>query len=218
MDNLSSMQNWRSIRRYQQREIERDKVNAILEAGRRAPSWQNLQPWHFMVVNQEEAKKKLAQIVSTSKLVEKAPLVIAILGNMDGFNREEAVRVLMEQLGKHMSEEDLRKYLDRKISSPLNAGSEAVKARALEQVSYATAFMILEASNQGLGSCILGGVENNMTEQSPKCAEVKEYFKIPENYEIYTLITMGYPNEEPAQRSRRSLNEISSWNGFSETF
>lgn len=214
MEILSPIENWRSIRRYEQKEVEKEKINTILDAGRRAPSWQNLQPWHFMVITEEIGKNKLAEIVTTVKLVQKSPVVIAVLGNMNGFHREDAVRLLMEQLGDKMREEDLRKYLDRKITSPLNVGSETVKARVLEQLSYATAFMALEAFNQGLGACVLGGVENNITEETNKCREVKEYFGIPKNYEIYTLITLGYPKEKPAQRSRKKLEEVSSWEKF----
>lgn len=211
---LSPIENWRSIRRYEQKEVEKEKINTILEAGRRAPSWQNLQPWHFMVITEESGKNKLSEIVTTVKLVQKAPVVIAVLGNMNGFYREDAVRLLMEQLGDKMSEEDLRKYLDRKITSPLNVGSETVKARVLEQLSYAAAFMALESCNQGLGACVLGGVENNITEETNKCKEVKEYFGIPKNYEIYTLITLGYPKEKPTQRSRKNLEDVSSWEKF----
>lgn len=214
MQILNPIENWRSIRRYEQREVEKEKINAILEAGRRAPSWQNLQPWHFMVITEDSGKNKLAEIVTTVKLVQKAPVVIVVLGNMNGFHMDKAISLLMEQLGDKMNEDDLRKYLDRKITSPLNVGIETVKARVLEQVTYATAFMTLEACNQGLGVCVLGGIENNITEETDKCREVKEYFGIPNNYEIYTLLTIGYPNEKPARRSRKSLEEISSWEKF----
>jgi len=214
MQILDLIKNWISIRRYEQKEVEKEKINAILEAGRRAPSWQNLQPWHFLVISNDSGKKKLAEIVTTVKLIEKAPVVIAVLGNMNGFHLDEAVRLLMEQLSERMSEEDLKKYLDKKMTSPLKVGFETVKARTLEQVAYAAAFMALEACNQGLGACVLGGVENNITEETDKCRGVKEYFGIPENYEIYTLITIGYPNEKPSQRSRKKLEEVSSWEKF----
>jgi len=39
----------RSIRRYEQKEIPKDVLDKILEAGRQAPSAANRQPWHFIV-------------------------------------------------------------------------------------------------------------------------------------------------------------------------
>jgi nitroreductase len=39
----------RSIRRYEQKEIPKDVLDKILDAGRQAPSAANRQPWHFIV-------------------------------------------------------------------------------------------------------------------------------------------------------------------------
>ncbi|RMG75366.1 MAG: NAD(P)H-dependent dehydrogenase/reductase, partial [Nitrospirae bacterium] len=40
----------RSIRRYQDREVEREKIELILEAALRSPSSRSLNPWEFVVV------------------------------------------------------------------------------------------------------------------------------------------------------------------------
>jgi len=51
----------RSIRRYEQREVPKDVLDRILEAGRQAPSAMNRQPWHFVVLTDYEVKKKLSR-------------------------------------------------------------------------------------------------------------------------------------------------------------
>ena len=51
----------RSIRSYKKKEIPSDVLNKILEAGRQAPSAANRQPYHFIVVTDEEIKKKLSK-------------------------------------------------------------------------------------------------------------------------------------------------------------
>lgn len=51
----------RSIRRYEQKEIPRDALDKILEAGRQAPSAANKQPWHFIVLNDPEIKKEFSK-------------------------------------------------------------------------------------------------------------------------------------------------------------
>ncbi len=48
----------RSVRRYEQKEIPKDVLEKILEAGRQAPSVANRQPWHFIVLNDPEIKKE----------------------------------------------------------------------------------------------------------------------------------------------------------------
>ncbi len=51
----------RSIRRYEKREVPENILSKILEAGRQAPSANNRQPWRFIIVTDEEIKKKLSR-------------------------------------------------------------------------------------------------------------------------------------------------------------
>jgi len=50
----------RSIRRYRSESIPEDVLRNILEAGRLAPSADNVQPWHFVVVTEPKIKEELA--------------------------------------------------------------------------------------------------------------------------------------------------------------
>ncbi|MDN5346898.1 MAG: hypothetical protein PWP65_462 [Clostridia bacterium] len=51
-----------SIRKYQPVKVKREDLLQVLEAGRRAPSGENAQPWRFIVVEDEITKKKLGRI------------------------------------------------------------------------------------------------------------------------------------------------------------
>lgn len=51
-----------SIRSFQQKTVEREKLEYILECARLAPSACNKQPWLFIVVQSEQAKQKLAEV------------------------------------------------------------------------------------------------------------------------------------------------------------
>jgi len=65
----------RSIRRYQKKEIPKDTLDKILEAGRQAPSAMNRQPWHFIVVTNNEIKKELSKWLFT-KHIKDSPVTI----------------------------------------------------------------------------------------------------------------------------------------------
>ncbi|MCR3884696.1 nitroreductase family protein [Methanotrichaceae archaeon M04Ac] len=67
----------RSIRKYQPRKIENDKLDRILEAGRLAPSAKNLQEWKFVVVRDDGRRKRLAEAAKGQTFVGEAPVVIA---------------------------------------------------------------------------------------------------------------------------------------------
>ena len=74
----------RSIRRFLETPVERDKVLACLEAARRAPSAHNAQPWRFLVVDDPDVKSGLAAaafsgIYSGSKFAARAPVIIVML-------------------------------------------------------------------------------------------------------------------------------------------
>ena len=68
----------RSIRRYKDKPVEWDKVVTILEAGRLAPSAGNLQNSKFIVVRDEEIRKKVAETALNQKWMEKAPIHIIV--------------------------------------------------------------------------------------------------------------------------------------------
>ena len=70
----------RSIRRYQKKEIPKEILQQILEAGRQAPSAANRQPIHFVIVNKQNILKKLCDNLIT-RFVKYAP--IAIVGCAD---------------------------------------------------------------------------------------------------------------------------------------
>jgi len=66
----------RSIRRYEQKEIPKDVLNQILEAGRQAPSAANRQPWHFIVITDYEIKKELSKGVVNRHIKNSAFTVV----------------------------------------------------------------------------------------------------------------------------------------------
>ncbi len=77
MDVMEAIRKRRSIRSYQSREVEAEKLNAVLEAGRLAPSAHNGQEWKFVVVKDESLRKKLSEAAKGQKFVAEAPVVIA---------------------------------------------------------------------------------------------------------------------------------------------
>lgn len=59
MDFLTMMETRKSCRAYQDKPVSREDLVKIVQAGRLTPSACNSQPWHFIVVDEPEAKEKL---------------------------------------------------------------------------------------------------------------------------------------------------------------
>ncbi|MCD6221987.1 nitroreductase family protein, partial [bacterium] len=68
----------RSIRKYQKKEVPEDIIEGIIDCARFAPSAMNIQPWEFIVITEEEMRKKIADITDYGKFIADAPLCIAV--------------------------------------------------------------------------------------------------------------------------------------------
>lgn len=117
-----------SVRKYQDRPVEEEKLNLILEAARLAPSSSNSQPWHFVVVKNKDLRAKLERAVplgvaAINKFMEEAPVVIVGCVTPNFF---------------------------QKVSSMLGRENHWI------DVSIAMEHMVLEAEELGLGTCWIG--------------------------------------------------------------
>jgi nitroreductase len=82
---LDAIRNRRSVLRFESTQVEEDKVETILEAGRWAPSWINKQPWSFIVIRDQETKDELSEVVPTTFVqgLKEAPICIAVTVDAD---------------------------------------------------------------------------------------------------------------------------------------
>ena len=76
MDTLTAIRARRSIRKYRNQPIEPEKLEAILEAARLAPSARNAQLWKFVVVQDQKQRELLATATKYSFIAD-APVIIA---------------------------------------------------------------------------------------------------------------------------------------------
>lgn len=128
MDFLEIAQLRQSCRKFDpDREVEQEKLDAILEAARLAPSACNGQPYHITVCRGEAAKKVAAACtgMGMNKFAAQAPVLLVI------------------------SEEPYVK------SAAIGAKVKGNDYRSID-IGIAVAYLTAEAATQGLGSCILG--------------------------------------------------------------
>lgn len=66
----------RSVRRFLKKTVPDDVLKRVLEAARIAPSGNNRQPWRFVIVKDEQRKKRIARACYEQDFVAQAPVVI----------------------------------------------------------------------------------------------------------------------------------------------
>lgn len=99
MDNrvLKAIRERRSVVRFLPSELDKEMLKQILEAGRWAPSWANTQPWNFIVVTDEEVKRKIGEIGSRKTVFSSpvwmkgatAVIVVAVDPELDPYHFAE---------------------------------------------------------------------------------------------------------------------------------
>lgn len=70
----------RSVVRFKPRPITDEELSLILEAGRWAPSYANSQPWTFVVVRDEEKKRKLGELVERMLILRPGRVALSAPG------------------------------------------------------------------------------------------------------------------------------------------
>jgi nitroreductase len=175
MNIFETVQARRSIRSYQDKQVPPETLELILEAARLAPSARNIEPWHFIVVTDQQKRKILSKGLY-AKFVTQAPLVIVACGN-------------------------------KKASSDWYAIDTALAVENL----------ILTATGEGLATCCVGSFNEK---------EVAELLKVPDDFEVLLMVTIGYPKEKVDLTSklnqlmhpRKMLTEVASVEEFGKKF
>jgi nitroreductase len=156
----------RSIRRYGDRPVEDEKLEAVLEAARLAPSWANLQCWTYIVVRDPAIKDALAATLENNparKAVLSAPVVIVA------------------------------------CAEPEKSGNVSGQPYYMLDIGISMQQLVLEAWNQGLGTCWVGWIQED---------EIRDILGVPENVRAVALTPLGYPAVLPESPGRKPLEEI----------
>ena len=90
MDFLELAKKRQSCRAYDQKPVEPEKLARCIAAARVAPSACNSQPWKFVIVNEPDVRKTVAQatfgpVISLNRFTMQAPILIAIVSERQKF-------------------------------------------------------------------------------------------------------------------------------------
>jgi nitroreductase len=168
-----------SDRKYSDKPVEEEKLGRIIEAGRLAPSACNAQPWKFVVVTDPLLIRKLAE-ASSSKLIE----INTFVGHVP------VLIVLVREKPNFSS----------KIGGAINR-----KDYSHNDIGIAAANICLQATAEGIGSCIIGWFDEKM---------VRKILAIPASKRIELIITLGYSTAEYRQKKRKPKEVTVSYNRY----
>ena len=164
------------------RPVPREVVERILEMARLAPSGTNSQPWHFVIVDEPELRDQVASAVAST-----------VLGGMNKFAYAAPVLIVMV--------EEPGNFEGKAGSFLLN------KHLAAYDLGIAASYITLAATEEGLGSCIMGWVNES---------KLRNILGVPKSKHIPLVISLGYSLQEKRNKKRKPIEEIRSYNSYKE--
>ncbi len=191
---IKSIYNRRSIRNFLEKDIPLELLYEILNAGREAPSAKNRQPWKYIVFGNEK-KKELLQAMKAGLDREDKGITDLPKSRFGISDAKNTLRIMSEApiiiivLNTNAISPFLKINNDERISEICD--SLAIGA-SIEN-------MVLTAEDMGLGTL---WIANTCFAYS----ELVEY--LDTDKQLVGAIAIGYPNEKPVKRPRKSLEEI----------
>jgi len=169
-----------SVREYLGKEVEREKIERCLEAARLAPSANNSQPWSFIVVEDPRLKDAVARN-TFDKFI-----------SFNSFSLQAPVLILI------ISE---RPSFFSRIGSAIKD-----KQFSLIDIGITAEHFCLQATEEGLGTCMLGWFNEK---------GVKALLNISPSKRVELIITVGYSiSDEIQPKDRKEIDQIRSYNSY----
>jgi nitroreductase len=170
-----------SVRRYAGRPVEREKLDRCLEAAHLAPSACNAQPWRFIVVDEPGLVKKVAR-ETWNKLVA-----------FNKFVEQAPVLIVIT--------------IEKSPLVPTVGGIIKNKEYPLIDIGIAAEHFCLQATEEGLGTCMLGWFNEK---------PIQKLLGIPRKRRIGLIISLGYEPEDYRMREkiRKDIGKVIGYNKY----
>lgn len=178
-DLLSLISSRQSERSYTSEPVEEEALRRILEAGRLAPSACNAQPWHFIVVRDEALRMEVADATASRTL------------GLNHFTKQAPVQIVVVQESANFTS---------KVGTMVKGTSFP-----LIDVGLAVGQMCLQAQAEGLGTCIIGWLDQK---------RIRKALSIPSSKRVPVLVLLGHPNSPLREKRRKSFEEVVSFDEY----
>ncbi|MBD3918642.1 nitroreductase family protein [Paenibacillus sp. PR3] len=193
-----------SVRKYDPTfRISKDEMKQMLEEATLAPSSSNMQPWRFLVIDDQAKKEQLLPIAFNQQQVVNASHIIAILADKESYRHAETIYSRAVESG-FMDEETKTRMVERIVSeqSPYRK-SDIAKDIGLVDAGLVSMQFMLVAKAHGYDTVPMGGFNK---------AQFNELFAVPERYETVMLIAIGKAAVEAHASARLTQEEVTFWN------
>ena len=205
--------NRKTSRRFAPCEIPREHYEMILEAARHGPSGANAQPWHYIVVEDDAVKARIAELFvqeqrSRADLRMKFPTPnYKYVANAPGFILVATDFRLVRAFPVLRDPNVAAETPDR--AAMYRANAERI---LLQSVAAATMSAHLAAAALGYGVWWITAIGQEAIQ-----TEIKPLLGVPEELALVDIMLFGPPLKAPYKRWKKDLGKIVNWGRFDPT-
>lgn len=193
------------------KKISDDDFEVILEAGRLSPSSMGIEPWKFLVIENQELKNELGAVCWGGKVqMPTSSHLVVYLSRAAKELRFDSnyINHLLKEV-KHLPEDVVSTYkgIMKSIEEVRFKEDSDLEAYASEQVHIALANMMNVAAMQGIDSCPIGGIDRKAVEK----ILVDRGLLDTDKFNITLCGAFGYRVNNPGEKLRQGMDEIVTW-------
>ena len=188
---LEGINTLRSVRQFKPDPVPRELLNKIIEAGSKAASGSNTQPWEFIVVRDQKVKARLTR-----------PMLETWMKRLAGADLSARMREVYDEATEMLRNTD-------KVPVIIFCCFDLNRVSKSEEVRYASILpavqnLMLAAHSLGLGTCLTVHGSTSTRGES----EVKKMLGIPDHVKIACLVYLGYPTRKHGPPKRKDITSF----------
>ncbi len=188
----------RTVREFDARPVEAEKIQRVLEAGLKAPANAHLKDWEFILLRDPENRRRaLVDALKARDLNDKNGIE-ELIKTMPYEELKVVYRKSLPLQLTMMLEAPELIIVCYKMRKPLSEVNTLFELNNLASVWCCIENIVLAMAAEGLYGC---------TYSPYNTAGLKEYLRVPKDMEIAALIPIGYPKHEPEERKPENLDE-----------
>jgi F420 biosynthesis protein FbiB-like protein len=186
----------RSVRVFEDRPVEEEKLERILNAAAHAPSAHNSQPWRFVVLNNKTMRRKIAEVrnndykAALEKSGMPSELIVERMQKRGDRIIDAGTAVML-----CLDTEDMNKFPEDEVRQ------KGELTMSVQSVALAGGNLLLAAHAENLGgvwTCAPLFTQSNIVQA----------FALPENWLPQALLLLGYPSENPGEKELKQIKDV----------
>lgn len=196
MNTIEAIEARRSIRKYQEKAVPQGLIEKILEAATKAPSSENRQPWKFVVVEGDSKEEFVALLNDVMNKLNAHDIdTNSLKWSIKSMDRASIIILVLNSITEYTN--DPYPTIDKRSNYKKYEWLEDIQS-----IGGAIQTMILAAQDLGLGTLWIG-------DMFYADKEICEWLNC--DHELVAAVAVGYPNQSPDPRPRKSWQEVTEW-------